>query len=786
MLILSSPGRFITAGLLLLIGAHLLLGTLEVLHRPVFPWDAWLNWMYRAKAWYLSGQISDFDPVTLWASGAAPQNTYAVAGSHYPRLLPLIALGMAHLLGAWNEPLINLPYVMLGLAIAVGLYYVARRHGLGRVSALVCSYLAISTPLLGAHLSLAGQADIWMAGTTGLGFAALCSGLINRDRTAAVSGIALIGLGALFKVEGSLWLVAGGLLVLITFLGRRRMLILGATAACVCAVCIITGVQGFTLPGLGPVGLLDGRLYVPMLGSYALQSYDVADDYLSNFFLGASWNLLWYMVGAGITAALVSVRYSREAAVFITYFTLFIAFQILIFFFTEQGAWAEDWTAINRLPLQFTPALVFACVCLLQPARSPQHRGTESRPRRASEPSGRAFALGVSACLALAVLIGALAAAWPAPEDATPISFPAAQMRAIQGGWVPYRGGMSVQRYVDNVAIISSGPVAIDAGGFQAVRVSGAGSNRGQITLFWRRAGEAELHSRTLAGLGNQYTLIGSDLSWRGTITEIGVVIYDDGGSAKLETIEVHPYSMSLRIRQFVADKLWVNPWSQKSVHWLPGGNPDTPTSAALVAIAICLLAGVTIAFVVRSKSAWTSALLGSFLGAWILLDTSWLYQRASLARETMKSYELAETAPLDFGDDVVSFLATGRATCDLISDRATPSNKPERRLLIASNSDKDMRYQLLRAKYNALPVAAHAHEHGLESLPVHLADRVLVLKLRYGAANARVWDSEAATTLLSEKAGRPVRVAWENDNAYMLLVGDAQSTAACWRVDPA
>ena len=29
---------------------HLLLAAIEVLHRPIFPWDAWLSWMYRAKA----------------------------------------------------------------------------------------------------------------------------------------------------------------------------------------------------------------------------------------------------------------------------------------------------------------------------------------------------------------------------------------------------------------------------------------------------------------------------------------------------------------------------------------------------------------------------------------------------------------------------------------------------------------------------------------------------------------------------------------------------------------
>ena len=50
-------------------GLHLLLVATEILHRPVFPWDAWLNWIYRAKAWFYSAQIAPMDNPGEWLRG---------------------------------------------------------------------------------------------------------------------------------------------------------------------------------------------------------------------------------------------------------------------------------------------------------------------------------------------------------------------------------------------------------------------------------------------------------------------------------------------------------------------------------------------------------------------------------------------------------------------------------------------------------------------------------------------------------------------------------------------
>jgi len=38
--------------------------------------------------------------------------------------------------------------------------------------------------------------------------------------------------------------------------------------------------------------------------------------------------------------------------------------QLFIFGFTNQGLWADTYTAINRLPLHFIPAVLFALIVI--------------------------------------------------------------------------------------------------------------------------------------------------------------------------------------------------------------------------------------------------------------------------------------------------------------------------------------------------------------------------------------------------------------------------------------
>ena len=80
-----------------------------------------------------------------------------------------------------------------------------------------------------------------------------------------------------------------------------------------------------------------------------------------------SWNLLWVLVAASLVLGfrspnLVSGYRARRSA--LSFILIFLATQLFIFGFTDQGLWADTYTAINRLPLHFLPALLFAVVVI--------------------------------------------------------------------------------------------------------------------------------------------------------------------------------------------------------------------------------------------------------------------------------------------------------------------------------------------------------------------------------------------------------------------------------------
>lgn len=362
---------------------HVAFMALEVFSQPVYPWDAWQTWIYRAKAWYLTGGSAELVNLDQWAAATSP-NVYAVQAAGYP-LLPSIAPYWAALsLGRWSETLVNLPTLLAGLAIGLALYGQCRDAGMSRLLSLAGCYLLCSIPLFATHIALAGYADLWMAGYTGLGFVALLSGTVSKQGFQTAIGILLLGLALLVKNEAAVWLLAGLLMYLLTKFRWRSALIASAFVAALLVALFALGVTHVEVPLLGTLGIVDHRLAIPFIGSFALEVHDIWRAYMENLFVLGSWNLLWVLVGACLIFALLGKKplslTRSSAAVLIA---IFLATQLFIFGFTDQGAWADTYTAINRLPIHFVPPLVFAALLVLhdiasQPATTTDVSGVEN------------------------------------------------------------------------------------------------------------------------------------------------------------------------------------------------------------------------------------------------------------------------------------------------------------------------------------------------------------------------------------------------------------------------
>ena len=358
---------------------HLVFIAVDIFTQPLYPWDAWLAWVYRAKAWFMTGGMTAVVGPAEWASATAT-NIYTIDAWRYPLFPSVIPYWAALSLGNWSETLVNLPVLFAGLAIGMALYGQCREYGLGVTGSPVGVYLLYSIPIFATHIALAGYADIWMAGFTGLGFIAVIRAAVIRSTVLGTGGpgvkyglqlalgLLMLALAMLVKNEGVVWFLAAlALLILITCRARVLILII-VSITVVVSFGFALGVTHISVPLIGSLGIVDDRLVIPFIGSFALEFHNLWQVYWDNFFTMGSWNLLWVLVLAGLVLSVLtptSLSSKRVQRISLAFFSIFLVTQLLIFGLTDQGLWAGTFTAVNRLPLHFVPALLFAVFIVL-------------------------------------------------------------------------------------------------------------------------------------------------------------------------------------------------------------------------------------------------------------------------------------------------------------------------------------------------------------------------------------------------------------------------------------
>lgn len=353
--------RVLGAVLLALLAWHGWLLFAEATARPLFPWDAWLVWSIKPKTWFLLDQWVPFVGFPEWLGSASPAlHTDAVPA--YPELLGHLELWFASGAGCWCDPAYTSVWPALWLAMLVGGYGLLRTLGCGFGPALLACFALGSLPMVNTHAALAGYADLWLAAA--FAFALLCWLHWQRCRRAGWLIVALaLGLSLpAIKVEGGVWMILWLAVLAVGLLPRRwrRGELFGAAALLVLLVLgVAFGGLGLPLPGIGWVHVDGNHLQITDLSDLSLGWHPVGGAVLESLLTIPNWHLLFWLAPVVLAWRWRTLRTSTGLGLMALCLLGGTTFLFVLFFLTGAGAWASDYSSINRLLLQMVPALVF-------------------------------------------------------------------------------------------------------------------------------------------------------------------------------------------------------------------------------------------------------------------------------------------------------------------------------------------------------------------------------------------------------------------------------------------
>ena len=312
----------------------------EVLRRPLYPWDAWTQWATKARVWYELRTMVPFVTASDWLASPAG-NAYFDAAPHYPGTVPLTQVWSATLLGRWDDALINLPWWLTAVGFGLALYGFLRQQRMGPLVALIGAWLTLSLPILDAHVALAGYADLAMASYLTLAALTWLRYAGTRDSADLVLALVLSAACVVIKNPGKIWVL---------------MLIPGIVAALAPRYGMKFAAACFGVAAI--VALVLTRSGLTILGYHLQLDYDMPWHGLSEaYFTFANWHLLFY---GAIAAALLGWRqlFTRELAPLTITIAAGVAFLMFGFAFTNARIWVEDQSTVNRATLHLAPLIV--------------------------------------------------------------------------------------------------------------------------------------------------------------------------------------------------------------------------------------------------------------------------------------------------------------------------------------------------------------------------------------------------------------------------------------------
>ena len=347
----TSMARLFTWVVIVLVVWRLVTVLPDLVLRPVFPWDAWKLWAWKARVWFESGELVPFLHSSQWVTADSGQ--FVIDGIDHPNFVPLLMLWSAVGLGMWDDSLVGLAWLMAALSSGLMIHGLARHLGLPLVMAWLGVYLFFSVPMVSTHITLFGYADLWVT----VYFLVFAVGLVLWTRQHAWWPIAIMALGtalmALSKDTGIYWLPVLVLAWLATAVSSRVLIALAVVAG--------VGAMVVVLLGVDPLGwLTSGRYTLDLQAPMA-----VAKGMGLHMFVWLDWHLAWYLVPVALLIALMHAGGMQELRTLLVLAVLAIAVAIGGFLVTRAGEYAIRGTLFSRVLLQVYPVVVLMAVLAL-------------------------------------------------------------------------------------------------------------------------------------------------------------------------------------------------------------------------------------------------------------------------------------------------------------------------------------------------------------------------------------------------------------------------------------
>ena len=373
--------RILYAFLLLLIGLRLTTLGLEVLWRPLFPWDATMHWATKARVWFEFKSMVPFVENVDWLNTGGA-GVFTDHHPTYPPTIPLLQVWMNLATGRWDESLMNLPWLLCLIALGTAFYSQLRNSGVGPAISMAFSYLLLSMPLINTHVALAGYADLFLGATYCGALMAFHNWVSTKQRWQAVLVILFAVACPLIKVEGYLWsltLIPALVVALATRRAVARIGVLAITVGIVLATFMLYGPDYLDQALQLLTGFSMEALYITGFDMKALLGI------IKSVWLHDNWHLLGYLLPVSIALGLILPRVvmSTYRGILVSLASAAIIF-LFLFLFTLFSQGAINFTGVGRLSIQLAPGLLFLSALLCNEILTRDQTGSSSEAATAT------------------------------------------------------------------------------------------------------------------------------------------------------------------------------------------------------------------------------------------------------------------------------------------------------------------------------------------------------------------------------------------------------------------